>query len=293
MGLATARNLSDLNTFCYIKEQSSFMEDYKDNFGYTVHKEDGRFYVIFDAILHSFGVRNRNKREYDVDNIWNCIQTDDYIQSMLRQNSWMGEIDHPNATIEGQELTMQRIANPDMKLTSHYIRKPRLNGRNLLEATIQTDSSNPNGMNMAIKIVDGKIIPCFSARVLGSLRNIGGRPVVHVRKLITYDWVLYPSHPEAMAKINQPMMESVEEAARMAGCTVIFLSELAKMAANSSKETEFLCESFGLSMDDVVGLTSTGNSIVIAEGENTYIQPISDKFIRAKTQSAVADWLHR
>lgn len=293
MGLATARDLSALNTFCYIKEQTSFMEDYGDKFGYTVHDKGGRFFVTFDAILQSFGIKNRNKREYDADNIWNCIQTDDYIQSMLRQNSWMGEIDHPAAAIEGQELTMQRIANPDMKLTSHYIRRPRMSGKNLLEATIQTDSSNPNGMNMAIKIVDGKIIPCFSARVLGSLRNMGGRPVVFVKKLITYDWVLYPSHPEAQAKITQPMMESVEEAARMAGCTVIFLSELAKMAANSSKETEWLCESFGLSIDDVVGVTESGNSIVIAEGDNTYIQPISDKFVRARTKSAVSDWLNR
>lgn len=291
MALAT-NHMPSMDTFCYIKEQTSYMEDY-DNFGYNVHKEDGRFYVTFDAVLQSFAVRNRNGREYDADNIWNCIQTDDYIQSMLRQNSWMGEIDHPAAEIQGQELTMQRIANPDMKLTSHYIRKPRMNGNKFLEATIQTDSSNPHGMNMAIKIVDGKIIPCFSARVLGSLRNTGGKPVVYVKKLITYDWVLYPSHPEAMGKITQPMVESINEAARLAGCTVIFLNELAKMAANSSKETEFLCESFGLSIDDVVGLTNTGNSIVIAEGENTYIQPITDARIRSKTRSAVADWLHR
>lgn len=281
-----------IDTFCYIKEQTSFTEDYADTFGYQVHDKGGRFFVTFPAILHSFGVRNRNKREYEGDNIWNCIQSDDYIQSMLRQNSWMGEIDHPAPTREGEELTTQRIANPDMKLTSHYIRKPRMKG-NLLEADIQTDSSNINGMNMAIKIVDGKIIPCFSARVLGSLRNKGGRPVVFVKKLITYDWVLYPSHPEAMAEIKQPMMESVDEAAKAAGCTIIFFPELAKMAANSSKDTEWLCESFGLSIDDVIGVTSTGNSVVITEGENTYIQPISDKFLRNRTQKAVLDWINK
>lgn len=293
MSFAAAKKLDELNTYCYINEQTSYTEDYADSFGYTVHEKGSRFYVVFDAVLQSFGIKNRNKREYDADNIWNCIQTDDYIQSMLRQNSWMGEIDHPAATIEGQELTTQRIANPDMKLSSHYIRRPRMNGKNLLEATIQTDSSNENGMNMAIKIVDGKIIPCFSARVLGSLRNIGGRPIVFVKKLITYDWVLYPSHPEAQAKIKQPIMESVEEGAKACGAKVIYLSELARMAANSSKETEWLCESFGLTIEDVVGVTESGNSLVIAEGNNTYIQPISDKFVRAKTKSAVIDWLNK
>lgn len=284
--------MNNLDTFCYIREQTSFTEDYADNFGYQVHDKGGRFYVTFDAVLQSFGVKNRNKREYDASNIMERIQNDDYIQSMLRQNSWMGEIDHPAPTNQGEELTMQRIANPDMKLTSHYIRRPTLTG-NLLEARIQTDSSNPNGMNMAIKIVDGKIIPCFSARVLGALQNRNGRPVVFVRKLITYDWVLYPSHPEAMGKINQPMVESVNEAADLAGCTIIFFPELAKMAATSSRETNWLCESFGLTMDDVVGVTSTGNSVVVTEGDSTYIQPIRDKFIRAKTQSTLRDWLNR
>lgn len=282
---------NDLSAFCYIQEQTSTPEDYNGSFGYEVHDKGSRFYVTFDSVLQSFGIKNRNQREYDLNNVWNCIQTDDYILSMLKQNSWVGEIDHPAAIKKGEELTMQRIANPDPKMSSHYIRKPRING-NLLEATIQTDSSNEHGMNMAIKIVDGKIIPCFSARVLGALKNISGRPVVFVNKLITYDWVLYPSHREAMAKIKQPIMESVNAAAKYAGAKIIFLKELAQMAANNSKETEWLCESFGLTIDDVIGVTNTGNSVVIQENSNVYIQPISDKVIRQRTQNVVKDWLN-
>ena len=282
---------NDLSAFCYIQEQTSTPEDYNGSFGYEVHDKGSRFYVTFDSVLQSFGIKNRNQREYDLNNVWNCIQTDDYILTMLKQNSWVGEIDHPAAIKKGEELTMQRIANPDPKMSSHYIRKPRING-NLLEATIQTDSSNEHGMNMAIKIVDGKIIPCFSARVLGVLKNVSGRPVVFVNKLITYDWVLYPSHREAMAKIKQPIMESVNAAAKYAGAKIIFLKELAQMAANNSKETEWLCESFGLTIDDVIGVTNTGNSVVIQENSNVYIQPISDNVIRQRTQSVVKDWLN-
>ena len=92
----------ELDTLCYIQEQTSFMEDYADNFGYVVHDKGNRFYVEFDAILHSFGVKNRNQREYDGDNIWDRIQNDDYIQSMLRQNSWIGECDHPAPEFKDQ-----------------------------------------------------------------------------------------------------------------------------------------------------------------------------------------------
>lgn len=286
-------NQNNLDAFCYIQEQTSFPEDYKDKFGYEYHKtEDGsRFYLTFPTILQSFGVLNRNGREYDQDNIWNLISTDEYIQSMLKQNSWMGEIDHPNPEMKDEEMTLQRIANPDLTRTSHYIRSPRMNG-SLLEANIQTDCSNENGMNMAYKILDGKIVPCFSARVLGALTRRGGRPIVMVRKLVTYDWVLFPSHREAMAKINQPLMESVEAVSDYIGSKIIYLKELAQMAANNSKETEWLCESFGLGIDDVIGLTSTGNSVVIAEGSNVYVQPISDKIIRNKTKSALKDWMN-
>lgn len=280
-----------LNTLCYIQEQTSFEEDYQNDFGYEVVDKGNRFYVLFSAVLQSFMVMNRNKRMYDLTNIMNCINTDPYIQDQLRKNSWMGCIDHPAPMFQGQELTMQYIGNVDPKMTSHYIRKPHAEG-NLLVANIQTDSSNKHGMNMAIKIVDGKITPCFSARVFGELTNKNGQPIVNVRKLITYDWVLFPSHPEAEARIQQPLQEAVDQF-KDANITMIFFPQLAQMAAASSKETEMLCESFGLNIEDVIGVTSTGNSLVIQENANTYVQPITDKFVRAKTKSMLNDWIHQ
>lgn len=280
------------NALCYIREQSSYPEDNKD-FGYTVHKTDdpGRFYLKFQAVLQSFGVKNRNQRFYDAQNVMDSITTSDYIQSMLAQNSWMGEYDHPAEQIAGQKLTVQRIANPDPKHTCHYIRKPWLEG-NLLKAPIQTDSGTEEGRNLAIKIVDGGIIPAFSARVLGELQNRNGNPTVWVKRLVTYDSVLYPSHKEALGNIKaRPLTESVEVVESATGTTIIFLTELAQMVAPSSKETEWLCESFGLTVKDVVGLTATGNSLVITEGSNVYIQPITDRRIRAKTKSTVRDFL--
>jgi hypothetical protein len=87
------------------------------------------------------------------------------------------------------------------------------------------------------------------------------------------------------------MTESVEMVEHATGTTIIFLTELAQMAANASKETEWLCESFGLGIDDVIGLTSTGNSVVVTEGANVYVQPITDKRIRNRTQEGLRDFL--
>jgi len=282
----------NLDTLAYISEQTSYPSDYKTPFGYTVHDRGNRFYLTFDAILQSFGVMNRNKRMYEAANVWERINNDEYIQTQLKQNSWMGEIDHPSPQYAGQELAMNRIANPNSERTSHYIRRPRLNG-NLLEASIQTDSSNEHGMNMAIKMVDGQIVPCFSARVLGELQNKNGQPVVNVRRLVTFDWVLYPSHAEATAKINQPIAESAGVIENEIGSKILYFKELAQMAAKNSDDAKWLCESFQLPIDAVVGVTSTGNSVVVQENKNTFVVPIMDKQIRYKTNQMLNDWLRR
>lgn len=285
--------MDELETLCYIQEQTSFPEDYQGKFGYEPHESSraGRFYLTFDAILQSFGVMNRNGRMYEANNIWDCIQTDETIRSYLSGNCWIGEIDHPASVLNGQSLTMNRIANIDKALSSHYIRRPRLNG-NFLEATIQTDSSTEAGMNMAVKIVDGKIVPCFSARVLGALEQKNGKPTVHVRKLVTYDWVLYPSHREAQAKINQPVMESAKEMADAVNTTIIFLPQLAQMAMESDASKDWLCESFGITKENLIGVTETGNSVVASTPKATIITPITDRDIRKRTRSMVSDWLY-
>jgi hypothetical protein len=128
-------------------------------------------------------------------------------------------------------------------------------------------------------------------RVLGELQNKNGRPVVNVRKLVTYDSVIYPSHSEALGKINQPLQESVNLLEKESRSKIIFFPELAKMAANQSKETEWLCESFGLTIDDVIGVTNTGNSVIIKEDKNLYVQPLMNHQIREKSKSILRDWL--
>jgi hypothetical protein len=288
--IAHRKTYDELNSLCYIKEQVSYPEDNKE-FGFRVHERGTRFFVTFESVLQSFGVMNRNRRMYDQDNIWNCIQTDEYIQDSLANNSWCGEMDHPQAEIQGTELTMLRIGNPDPGKTSHYIRKPYLSG-NLLKAKIQTDSGTPAGQNFGIKIVDGKIRPAFSARVLGQLTQQAGKPLVKVRRLITYDWVMYPSHKEARADFQAG---TFEEAAKIFGMDenvqIIFFPELAQMVAANSRASQFICESFDLTMDDIVGVTDTGNSVVITEKSNVYIAPINDAIVRNTTRNALKDFM--
>ena len=59
------------------------------------------------------------------------------------------------------------------------------------------------GMNSAKKMVQG-FIPEFSCRAIASMMIKNGKPTVNVRKIITYDWVLFPSHREAGQNTSAP-----------------------------------------------------------------------------------------
>lgn len=283
--------MPDVSALCFISEQTSYPEDVQaSQFGYKVHHRGNRFFLIFDSCLQSFGVMNRNKRAYIAENIMDKINNDEYIQTQLRNNSWIGELDHPTATIANTELSTLRVGNPDPKVSSHYIRKPHLAG-NLLRATIQTDSATDEGNNFAIKVVDGGIVPNFSARVFGALQNHSGMPTVVVKRLITYDAVLFPSHREAVSDVKPQFLES-GQVENVTG-TIVYFKELARMAANNSAETEWLCESFGLTIDDVIGVTNNGNSVVITEDKNVYVQPIMDKTVRKKVSDMTRMFLNQ
>lgn len=284
--------MEDLQTLCYIQEQVSSESDY-DDFGYEIHKSKSGegFYLTFKAVLQSFNKMNRNKRYYDLKNIMECINTDPYIQDQLKRNHWQGEIDHPAAEYNNMQLTQQRIATPNLEKTSHYIHSPRAEG-DLLVANIQTDNGTEAGRNMAIKIVDGKIVPGFSARVFGMLKNIMGKPVVMVKRLITYDWVGFPSHDDALGDIKQPLVESANFTKNMMdsyGGKLILFDELAKMVAEESAEASFICESFNLTKEDILGVKD--NSVYIKENGNLYVAPITDRAVRNKTAKIMNEWI--
>lgn len=157
-------------------------------------EDKGLFYVIFDAVLHSFDVINRNRRIYTAKNVWECILAEK-IQSFLSHDSWFGEADHPYEEYANTKLSATRMQTIEMGRISHKITKPNIKG-NLLFARIETDSGSKFGVMMAKRILQG-MIPCFSCRSIAFLTKQNGKPIVVVKKIITYDWVLYPSHKEA------------------------------------------------------------------------------------------------
>jgi hypothetical protein len=151
---------------------------------------------------------------------------------------------------------------------------PHLEG-NLLVSKIQSDAGTSAGMNLARKMVQG-FNPAFSCRAIASLVLESGKPVVHARKVITYDWVLYQSHREAekdqsspTAFISKSPAYMTESAIDADNCIMIPLTEILESVGKTDPNPQVIMESFDLSLNDIRGITPDRKHLIIKDENNT------------------------
>lgn len=252
-------NKRDNMGFVYLAEQTN--SGVKDVKNIVTKKIEDILIVEFDTNLHSFDVLNRNKRIYTGDNVYNAIMNDERLISLMHDNSWFGEMDHPMQKYKDVPLAPERIQSIDMDRRSHKIMNPKING-NLLTAHIQT-AADGKGPGFAKEIIAG-LKPNFSCRSIASLDNVGGKPIVTIKKLITYDWVLFPSHKEAhitsnptVKELSSPTMESVDSVG--SSDVIMPLYEILESIKESDRNINIIMESFGLTKEDFLGFKNTRN----------------------------------
>lgn len=256
------------------------------------------FYVEFDACLHSFDVINRNLRSYIGSNIEEMLMAEK-IQSLLADNGWYGEMDHPAPNKEGEKLTSERVQRIELSRRSHKIMQPRVES-NLLNARIQTSSGTECGRGMAADIVQG-LIPRFSCRAIAKMEYRNGKLTVIVKKLITYDWVLYPSHKEAgMTGTFTPKTINIHESAddkqfyymnmfnpkNVDAC--IAIKELMSYAGQHDPNTAMICEAFDLNESDIIGVTKDYKQSIILDGANTIYANMDPRIVQ-KVKNSLTD----
>ena len=282
--------------FMYLAEQTS-PEDNKVT-DLKVITENGIRYSRFHTGLHSFRCYNRNKRRYWGPNVEQCVHTE-RIQDMLRRRGWFGEMDHPLQIEANNPLSEERVRTIYMPSRSHKILNPIFKG-DMMEADIETASGSENGIGFHNEIIQG-LIPAFSCRSIAFIGTINGEPYVIIRFLVTYDWVLYPSHREAemiggantITKQDKIIVESAHPGLVLPGGrrkftedVMIPLDELIGFTADRDENIKILMESFELTREDIVGFDSTLEHAIVRDGNNVIFANIS-----AKTTNEVKDFL--
>ena len=90
----------------YIAEETSPSENTVINLKTT--NNDGILFAEFDTCLQTFEEMNRNKRQYLAKNLEEAMRSE-RITTLLRDNAWYGEMDHPTQQFQNSPLTPERF----------------------------------------------------------------------------------------------------------------------------------------------------------------------------------------
>lgn len=143
--------------------------------------------VTGEGIIQTAEEENRNGRCYlhqDLLREINCART----KELLSTGNMLSENGHP------MDTAMVRQQTIDPNNTVARFTRIWMDGNNVMAQFKGTN--NEKGEEFDQDLREG-ILPSWSLRALGSLANKGGRNVVENLRVITWDRVIYPSHPHA------------------------------------------------------------------------------------------------
>lgn len=155
--------------------------------------------VHIETCLQDLNIRNRNGRFYEDKELIPEFESE-RIKELIAANSFYGEAGHPCST----ELARQQTIDPTNM--SHRINKIWIDGNRVMGHVSAANTRIGDDFNRII-LDDTKV--AFSLRALGSVKNTARGAEVKNIRVITYDWVIYPSHKAAyMSKIINGVNES-------------------------------------------------------------------------------------
>lgn len=143
--------------------------------------------VIGEGIIQTAEEENRNGRCYlnaDLLREINCPRT----KELLQTGNMLSENGHPLDT----NMVRQQTIDPNNTVARFL--KIWMDGNNVMAHFKGTNSAIGEEFDQDLR--EG-VLPSWSLRALGSLANNGGRNVVENLRVITWDRVIYPSHPHA------------------------------------------------------------------------------------------------
>ena len=173
----------DPNIGYVIIETATTSQEYKPT---IVHSMDKRR-VVAEVILQEANEKNRNGRFYDSNELFPQI-TAPRTQELIAHGELRAENGHPLSK------DIQRQSQIDPNNTVAIFLKLWTEG-NFIKAYAR-GTNNAKGEEFNQDLLDG-FTPAWSLRALGSIVNTGRGAEVKNPKLITWDRVIYPSHPRA------------------------------------------------------------------------------------------------
>ena len=173
-----------------------------DNIGYIVcesaiagfektnilKEENGK--AIAEGVLQTADERNRNNRYYPSNELFPQLKSARILE-LLEAGYLRGELGHPLS----QDLVRQQTID-DSRTCVQYLKLWTV-GNNIWGRFRGTNNAFGEAFNK--DLLDG-CKPAFSLRALGSIVKTDKGNEVHNLRIITWDQVIYPSHPSAYTR---------------------------------------------------------------------------------------------
>lgn len=240
--------------------------------------KNGLLYLIFDTVLQSFEVKNRNKRIYSGDAVMESLAAP-HVQELIKKGSFVSEYGHPLVK------DMSRVTQIDPARVCGRVNSYYRTG-NLLKGEFETFDDGGLGTMLTRRILQG-LEPAHSLRAVAKLsKDRNGNDIMNSRAhIIAYDTVILPSHVEAyrdeskdIRVVNQPIVatESTEFGSHKEYAFVVNESMLTDFVMEESKNVKLIkniCEV----IPETIKLTPDLKHIILKEGTETYYVDTEDK----------------
>lgn len=240
--------------------------------------KNGLLYLIFDTVLQSFEVKNRNKRTYIGDAVMESLAAP-HVQELIKKGSFVSEYGHPLVK------DMSRVTQIDPARVCGRVNSYYRTG-NLLKGEFETFDDGGLGTMLTRRILQG-LEPAHSLRAVAKLsKDRNGNDIMNSRAhIIAYDTVILPSHVEAyrdeskdIRVVNQPIVatESAEFGSHEEYAFVVNESMLTDFVMEESKNVKLIkniCEV----IPETIKLTPDLKHIILKEGTETYYVDTEDK----------------
>jgi len=225
--------------------------------------------VMVEVVLQEAETPNRNGRIYARDALFNALNGP-MIQEKLAKKTFYGEAGHPLSD------DVKRQAYIDQSNISHIITKFNFD-KNLIRGIVETANTRA-GSDMKGLIRQGSQV-AFSMRGLGNVIKEEGsyKRVCDPLMIISYDWVVFPSHPNAY--MQKKLTEStayyereVESLNENANPIITFdMRQLLQYVTETSQQVKTLSENFEMEIKkdmSNVSLDQKNKMLSIKEGND-------------------------
>jgi hypothetical protein len=197
--------------------------------------------VLCEAIFQSADTKNRNGRFYLHEELFREIASP-RTKELISVKALKSEQGHPQDTSLARQTV---IWEPNCSCIILSLR----NEGNDIKGTFTTTSNN-YGKALDEEIRDG-YIPAFSLRALGSIVQSKNGAEVRGLRLITYDQVIYPSHPNAY--MTGILKEDGSESIAVTEAKIIPVTDecVIKYIQSESANLKFIKECFDYRYDSI------------------------------------------